>query len=71
MMQHTTPSSSFKHTYILAFLGVLLVSVAVAVCVHVPSAHAVTAAEKQAEAEAALANLTAMQVSRPLVCGVW
>ena len=63
MMQHTTQAN---HTFPL-YAGIVFIACAVAMSfalfMDVPCAHAVTAAEKQAEAEEALANLTAMQES--------
>lgn len=61
-MQHTTPPISSTLKKAGAALTALLCVVAVIVLVSAPkSALAVTAAEKQAEAEEALANLNAMQ----------
>ncbi|MBQ6390483.1 MAG: C40 family peptidase [Eggerthellaceae bacterium] len=62
-MQHTTQGYSKLFQRSSLIIGAILVSLGLALCCLVPSAHAVTAAEKQAEAEEALANLTAMQES--------
>lgn len=62
-MQHTTLVTSLSSHRIPVVLAVALASLAIALFAFAPSAHAVTAAEKQAEAEEALANLTAMQES--------
>ena len=66
MMQHTTQGSSRLFQRSSLIIGAVLVSLGLALCSFVPSAHAVTAAEKQAEVEEALANLTAMQESLDL-----
>ena len=63
MMQHTTQGSSRLFQRSSLIIGAVLISLGLALCSFVPSAHAVTAAEKQAEVEEALANLTAMQES--------
>ena len=61
-MQHTTPTISSTLKKAGAALTALLFVVAVVAIVSAPrSAFAVTAVEKQAEAEEALANLNAMQ----------
>ena len=62
-MQHTTLDTSLSSHRILVLLALALAGLAIALFAFMPSAHAVTAAEKQAEAEEALANLTAMQES--------
>ena len=63
MMQHTTQDESHFLATTSRVLFMLAVAVGVALFVSPHSAHAVTAAEKQAEAEAAYANLMAMQES--------
>lgn len=61
-MQHTTPLNTSILKKAGAILATLAVMIAVVVLVTTPSsAYAETAAEKQAEAEEALANLNAMQ----------
>ncbi len=62
-MQHTTQVTAVFPHKIRAVIVASLISVGLALFAFAPSAHAVTAAEKQAEAEEALANLTAMQES--------
>ena len=62
-MQHTTLDASLSSHRITVALALALAGLAIALFAFAPSAHAVTAAEKQAEAEEALANLTAMQES--------
>ena len=61
-MQHTTHVGVNLRPYLL-ILPSLLVAAFVAMAMSPGAAYAVTAAEKQAEAEAALASLTAMQES--------
>ena len=62
MMQHTSSHAlSTPMKYVFACAMVVLAACLCAVCVSPTSAHAVTAAEKQAEADEALANLNAMQ----------
>ena len=62
-MQHTTHylSTYMKRAAVFGLSGVLALSLCPGFGTEQPEAYAVTAAEKQAEAEAALANLTAMQ----------
>ena len=62
-MQQTTQDRSICFPHMLIVFAVVLISAGFALCASVPTAHAVTAAEKQAEAEEAFANLTAMQES--------
>ena len=63
MMQHTTPHVSLhiKQIAIIALAAVLVLALCPGFGSVSTQAHAVTAAEKQAEAEEALANLNAMQ----------
>ena len=60
-MQHTTLASQSRIEKLLVAAVALACMALVALFAYVPRAFAVTAAEKQAEAEEALANLTAMQ----------
>ena len=60
-MQHTTPTYVLFPKQVVLILGAVLVACAISAFAVADNAEAVTAAEKQAEAEEALANLTAMQ----------
>ena len=60
-MQHTTLAIHQFSKQALALVAAAFVILAIGACACVSPAYAVTAAEKQAEAEEALANLTAMQ----------
>ena len=57
MMQHTTQGSSRLFQRSSLIIGAVLISLGLALCSFVPSAHAVTAAEKQAEVEEALSHI--------------
>ena len=60
-MQHTTPTGIFYPKHVISVFSALIIACALSFFVVAGNAEAVTAAEKQAEAEEALANLTAMQ----------
>ena len=63
MMQHTTQEHLFAPIRTSIILLIVALAAGLALFASSSSAYAVTAAEKQAEAEEALANLTAMQES--------
>ena len=61
MMQHTTLTNTTISKKIAAFAAAAFAAMLIAIMAFSPTAYGVTAAEKQAEAEEALANLNAMQ----------